>query len=61
MLGIQVLLGILTLVNSIGTIPVGLGVLHQAGALFLLSVVLFVDYQLLGDKKSTAVENLVEK
>jgi cytochrome c oxidase assembly protein subunit 15 len=43
----QVVLGILTVVNSIGVIPVGLGVLHQAGAIFLLSAVLFVDYQLL--------------
>jgi len=43
----QVVLGILTVINSIGVIPVGLGVLHQAGAIFLLSAVLFVDYQLL--------------
>ncbi|WP_020537859.1 COX15/CtaA family protein [Lewinella cohaerens] len=47
MLVIQVLLGILTVVNSVGMIPVALGVLHQAGAIFLLSAVLFVDYQLL--------------
>jgi cytochrome c oxidase assembly protein subunit 15 len=46
MLIIQVLLGILTLINCIGVIPVGLGVLHQAGALLLLSILLFVDYQL---------------
>jgi len=45
---IQVSLGILTLVNSIGVIPVGLGVMHQAGALLLLSAVLFVNYQMLG-------------
>lgn len=43
----QVVLGILTVINSVGIIPVGLGVLHQAGAIFLLSAVLFVDYQLL--------------
>lgn len=47
---IQVLLGILTVVNSIGTIPVGLGVYHQAGALLLLSAILYVDYQLLGKR-----------
>ncbi len=47
MLIIQVVLGILTVINSVGIIPVGLGVLHQAGAIFLLSTVLFVDYQLL--------------
>lgn len=50
MLIIQISLGIITVVNSIGTVPVSWGVLHQAGALFLLSVVLFLDYQLLGDK-----------
>ncbi|MEN0002839.1 MAG: COX15/CtaA family protein [Bacteroidota bacterium] len=42
---IQVSLGILTLVNSIGTIPVGLGVMHQAVALILLAAMLLVDYQ----------------
>ena len=47
MLIIQVILGILTVINSEGMIPVGLGVLHQAGAIFLLSTVLFVDYQLI--------------
>lgn len=48
MLIIQVLLGIFTLVNSIGIIPVGLGVMHQAGALLLLGAVLFVNYQMSG-------------
>ncbi len=37
----QVLLGIVTVVLSQGTIPVSWGVLHQAGALFLLSAVLY--------------------
>ncbi len=46
MLVIQVLLGIFTLADSVGTIPTGLGVFHQAGALLLLSTILFVDYQL---------------
>lgn len=50
MLVIQVLLGIFTVVNCIGTIPVGLGVLHQIGALFLLSIVLFLYYQLVENK-----------
>ena len=45
MLIIQVALGVFTLVNCIGVIPVGLGVLHQAGALLLLTVMLLVDYQ----------------
>lgn len=47
MLIIQVVLGILTVINCVGTIPVTLGVLHQAGAIGLLSIVLYVDYQLL--------------
>lgn len=45
MLVIQVLLGIFTVVNCVGTVPVGLGVLHQAGALLLLSIVLFLHFQ----------------
>lgn len=45
MLGIQFLLGILTIVNSVGVVPVGLGVLHQAGALLLLAILLFLNYQ----------------
>ncbi|HMO39793.1 MAG TPA: COX15/CtaA family protein [Saprospiraceae bacterium] len=49
MLVIQVLLGILTAVNSVGVIPVGLGVLHQAGALLLLSIALFLNYQFVED------------
>ncbi len=48
---LQVTLGILTLVNSVGTIPVGLGVLHQAGGLLLLSAVLFINYQLYGSRR----------
>lgn len=49
MLVIQVALGIFTVINSVGVIPVGLGVLHQAGALGLLSAVLYLDYQLLSN------------
>lgn len=45
MLIIQVLLGIFTLINCKGDIPVGLGVLHQAGALVLLLIALLVNYQ----------------
>ena len=44
-LSIQVVLGILTLINCIGVIPVGLGVFHQAGALFVLSAILFLNFQ----------------
>ena len=46
MIFIQVLLGIFTLLGSKGTIPVGLGVFHQAGALLLLSIVLYLNYLL---------------
>lgn len=46
----QILLGILTVVNSVGMIPVGLGVLHQAGALLFLSVALFLNYQFVRDR-----------
>ncbi|MBP7821288.1 MAG: COX15/CtaA family protein [Saprospiraceae bacterium] len=38
---IQVIIGILTVISCKGTIPVGLGVLHQLCGLLLLSVVLF--------------------
>lgn len=44
MLSLQVILGILTLINCIGVIPVGLGVFHQAGALFVLSSILFLNF-----------------
>lgn len=44
-LATQVTLGILTLVNCQGQIPVTLGVLHQACAVALLGVLLFVTYQ----------------
>ncbi len=48
LLVIQVLLGIFTLINCVSRIPVTLGVLHQAGAVFLLSALLFVAYQFSG-------------
>lgn len=47
LLGIQVTLGILTVINCIGFVPVGLGVLHQAGALLLLTAALFQNYVVL--------------
>jgi len=46
LLVIQVVLGILTVVNSVGYVPTDLGVLHQAGALFLLTAMLYVNYHL---------------
>jgi heme a synthase len=44
MLSLQVLLGILTIISCQGHIPVLLGVLHQAGAVALLGVILYVQY-----------------
>ncbi len=41
----QVLLGILTVVNCVGTVPVGLGVWHQAGAVALLTAWVYVYFQ----------------
>ncbi|MEO6760057.1 MAG: COX15/CtaA family protein [Saprospiraceae bacterium] len=45
LLGLQILLGILTLLNCVSKIPVVLGVFHQLGAVLLLSALLFVTYQ----------------
>ena len=42
---IQFLLGIMTVINSIGRIPIFYGVLHQAVALLLLISLLTVNYQ----------------
>ena len=44
MLVIQAVLGILTVTNCKGSIPVTYGVLHQAGALLLLTITLYVVY-----------------
>lgn len=44
MLVIQMTLGILTLLYSKGTIPVGLGVMHQGGALLLLTACLYLTF-----------------
>jgi heme a synthase len=50
MLIIQVLLGIFTVINCFGSAPLVLGVLHQASAILLLSIVLFLVYQSSGTK-----------
>ncbi len=42
---LQVTLGILTVLNCVGSIPVGLGVLHQAGAVLLLTALFNVYFQ----------------
>lgn len=48
LLATQITLGILTVVNCIGFVPVGLGVLHQACALLLLTAALFQNYSVSG-------------
>src|SRR5690606_22530360 len=39
---IQIVLGVLTVINSVGSIPLWLGVLHQAGAIFVLTGVVWM-------------------
>lgn len=54
-LSIQVSLGILTLIHSIGYVPVLLGVLHQGVAIVLLSIVLWIVYNFQSYKASTSL------
>lgn len=42
---VQFALGVLTMVNSIGQIPIIYGVLHQGVGLIVLGVILYVNYQ----------------
>jgi cytochrome c oxidase assembly protein subunit 15 len=42
---VQILLGVLTLLQCVGHIPLTLGVLHQDGALVLLAICLYINYQ----------------
>jgi heme a synthase len=53
-LGVQITLGILTLLNCRGSIPVALGVYHQSGAVLLLACILYVVYQMEAAKRSPA-------
>lgn len=48
----QFALGVLTVVNSIGRIPITYGVLHQAGALLLLLSLLWILFRTRGEKLS---------
>jgi cytochrome c oxidase assembly protein subunit 15 len=43
---IQALIGIVTVMNCVGKIPVFWGVMHQAGAMFLIAVTIFVIFHL---------------
>ena len=58
---IQLGLGIATVVSSLGEVPVGLGVAHQAGAIALVAVVVFYNFRLYSGASPRPVENLVEK
>ena len=46
MVCVQVLLGIITIIHCKAKIPVDLGVYHQAGAVLLLSAVVWMNYQI---------------
>lgn len=46
MVNVQVLLGILTVMNSSGAIPLWLGVFHQLGAILLLTSFLLLKFQI---------------
>ncbi len=46
MLFIQLILGILTIINCFGKVPVAYGAMHQAGALLLLASLLYVNFQI---------------
>ena len=59
-LSVQVLLGILTLINSQGEVPVALGVAHQAMAVILLTVVLYLNYSIWPGPSLQTVDNSVE-
>jgi heme a synthase len=49
---VQILLGIFTLINCNGAIPVALGVAHQAGAVVLFAVLISLKYQVTSFKIS---------
>jgi len=57
----QVLLGIATVVSSVGQVPVGLGVAHQFGAIALVGVVVFINYLYRPGQVLVSVEKSVEK
>lgn len=52
MLIIQFLLGVFTVINCVGSIPLIYGVLHQLGAMLLLMIILFIHYQLIPGKRT---------
>lgn len=48
---LQAVIGILTVINCVGKIPVGWGVLHQAGAMLLIASLAFVMFHLFATPK----------
>ena len=51
---LQALIGIITVTNCIGKIPVAWGVLHQAGAMLLIAETVFIIFHLLSGNKTQA-------
>ncbi|CAH1001016.1 Heme A synthase [Neolewinella maritima] len=56
----QVVLGILTVTNSVGQVPVGWGVAHQFTAIALVATVVYINYLLRPGRPLRPVENTVE-
>ncbi len=56
----QVLLGILTVTNSIGQVPVGWGVAHQFTAIALVATVVYINYLFRPGRPLRPVEKTVE-
>jgi cytochrome c oxidase assembly protein subunit 15 len=57
----QVVLGIATVVSSVGQVPVGLGVAHQFTAIALVGTVIYVNYLIRPGRLLRPVEKAVDK
>ncbi len=55
---LQATIGILTVLNCIGKIPVTWGVLHQAGAMFLIAETVFVIFHLTSNTETASVSDI---
>jgi cytochrome c oxidase assembly protein subunit 15 len=55
---LQATIGILTVLNCVGKIPVAWGVLHQAGAMLLIASLSFIMFHLFAKPKDTATHVL---
>lgn len=58
---VQVILGVLTLLNGVGQIPLFYGVLHQAFGLLLLASMLYIIYQFSSGGPTVKVKQSAEK